>query len=121
MRAAAGRALVLEGGDATVVVEADSSPRPAPLYRFLRLLPVASLDSLPAALGDLGAPLSNVALAGFGPDERARLEPVLTRFGASRLTRPGRLQIPPVDWPRDGLPLLTPLARFVHADPSRAD
>lgn len=116
MRAAGGRALVLEGRDSTVVLEADASPRPAPLYRFLRVLPVDSVESLPLALADLAAPLSNVALAGFDALERERVVSSVTRFGASRLTCPGRLQTPPVDWPRDGLPLLTPLARFVQAE-----
>ncbi|MBY0399682.1 hypothetical protein K2X89_05265 [Myxococcota bacterium] len=117
MRAASGRALLFEGRDAVVVLEGDAQIRPAPLYRFLRLLPVESLDGVAALLGELGAPLSNVALAGFSADERRMLAPVLGRSGASRITSPGRLQTPPIDWPRDGMPLFTPLARFVaHED-----
>ncbi len=114
MRAASGRAMLIEGRDAVVVLESGASARPAPLHRFLRLVPVPSLAALPSALADLGAPLSNVAVAGFATAERAELDPILQRLGASRLARPGQLQTPPVDWPRDGLPLFVPLARFVQ-------
>mgnify|MGYP002381938021 CR=1 FL=1 len=99
--------------DAVVVLESDCAPRAHPLHRFLRLLPVPSLDEVGAALAALGSPLSNVALAGFEAAARTRLERILAVHGASRLTTPGRLQTPPVDWPRDGLLLLTPFARFV--------
>jgi len=119
MRAASGRAALFETGDAVVVLEADAQPRPAPLHRFLRLVPLPSLPSLAAfggALDDLGAPLSNVAIAGFPPDERELLVHALEQRGASRITIPGQLQTPPVDWPRDGLPLFTPLARFVQLE-----
>lgn len=112
MRAASGRALLFEGDDATVVLEPDAVPRPAPLYRFLRIHPVDSLGGLEAALAALDAPLSSVALAGFDPRERAEVEQRLTHLGASRFTRPGRLQTPRIDWPRDEMPLLVPLARF---------
>jgi hypothetical protein len=115
MRAASGRALLLEGRDSVVVLESDARARPAPLHRFLRLVPVPSLVALAEGLGALGAPLSNVAVAGFSPDERAQLADVLAAGGTSRITSPGLLQTPPIDWPRDGLPLLTPLARLVQA------
>ncbi len=113
MRAASGRASLFEGRDSCVVLEADGLQRPAPLHRFLRLVPMPSLAGLAGALDALGAPLSNVAIAGFAPGDRAQLAAVLADRGASRLTRPGRLQTPRIDWPRDGLPLLAPLARFV--------
>ncbi|MFO0689347.1 MAG: acyl-CoA reductase [Myxococcota bacterium] len=113
MRAASGRAQLFETRDALVVLEEDATARPAPLHRFLRLLPVASIGALAPALEALGAPLSNVALAGFGSDAKGELAATLAHHGASRVTRPGRLQTPPVDWPRDGWPLFVPLARFV--------
>jgi len=116
MRAASDRALLLEGRDATVVLESDASPRPAPLHRFLRLHPVEDLAGLDAALAGLAAPLSNVALAGFAPGSLPRVEALLAARGASRIAPPGTLQTPPVDWPRDGMPILTPLARFCTAD-----
>lgn len=116
MRAASGRAQLFEGRDSLVVLEDDAELRSAPLHRFLRLLPVASVEALRFALDALGAPLSNVALAGFPPEERREIAAELARHGASRITSPGRLQTPPVDWPRDGMPLFTPLARFASKD-----
>ncbi len=113
MRAASGRALLLEGRDSVVVLETDAETRPAPRNRFLRLLPLPSLAALGTTLAGQEAPLSNVAVAGFAPEERNRLAHVLAQHGASRITSPGGLQTPPVDWPRDGLLLFTPLARFV--------
>lgn len=114
MRAASGRAMLFESREAVVVLESGASARATPLHRFLRLVPLPSLAALPPALADLGAPLSNVAVAGFTPAERAELGPILERLGASRLGPPGQLQTPPIDWPRDGLPLFVPLARFVQ-------
>lgn len=114
MRAASGRALLIEGRDSVVVLESEAQARPAPLHRFLRLVPVASLAALSHVLTDQAAPLSNVAIAGFTEEERLRLDHALLQHGASRVTAPGQLQTPPVDWPRDGLPLFTPLARFVQ-------
>ena len=116
MRAASGRALLIEGRDSVVVLEADARARPAPLHRFLRLMPVPSLAALATALADQVAPLSNAAVAGFEEDERNRLAHMLLQRGASRITAPGELQTPPIDWPRDGMPLFTPLARFVQRE-----
>lgn len=116
MRAASGRAEVFEGGDSIVVLESDTEFRDAPLHRFLRIHTLAGSEALDGALTRLGAPLSSVALAGLAADERSRVVSTLTQFGASRLTEPGRLQTPRIDWPRDGMPLFTPLARFVRSE-----
>ncbi len=116
MRAASDRAFVCEGRDAVVVLETDTRARPSPLHRFLRLVPLPSLAALDGAVANLDGPLSNVAIAGFEPDERIQLASELARRGASRITGPGELQTPPIDWPRDGLPLFTPLARFVQVE-----
>lgn len=106
--------MLFESESHTVVLEADAQARPAPLYRFLRLMPVASLDELERALRPFGGQLSNVAVAGFLPDERVALRRGLLRLGASRFTEPGKLQTPPIDWPHDGMPLFTPIARFAQ-------
>lgn len=116
MRAASGKALLIEGRDSVVVLELDAEPRPAPLHRFLRLVPLSSLAALDGAVGGLDGALSNVAVAGFAPEEQDRLVLELAQRGASRITTPGQLQTPPVDWPRDGMPLFTPLARFVQRE-----
>ena len=108
--------MLFEGEDYTVVLESNAEARPAPLHRFLRLMPVDSLEELDRALGPFRGQLSNVAIAGFSPDTADELQRRLIHFGASRFTKPGRLQTPPVDWPHDGMPLLTPIARFTQSD-----
>jgi hypothetical protein len=89
----------------TVVCEGDAAPRPAPLFRFVRVHPVADAAAALDALAPIGAHLQGVALEGIGRDERD-LAGELRVLGASRVCRPGALQAPPLDWPRDGLPTL---------------
>jgi len=115
-----------EGSSYTVVLEADARVRPAPLGRFLRLMPVSTREELLAALEPFNGQLSNVAVAGLGEEqalagqrapENLTLFSQLSHLGVSRITEPGRLQTPPIDWPHDGLPLFAPLVRMVHHDP----
>lgn len=137
MRSATGDGLLFEGTQHTLVLEPDARPRPAPLGRFLRLLPVDSVDALTRALKPFSGQLSNVCVAGFeaptgaggtdGPSPAPSTEgafdehpggssffTALSRMGVSRVTKPGGLQTPPIDWPHDGLPLFLPLARFTE-------
>lgn len=121
MRRDSDTAMSFEGKDYTVLLEADARPRPAPLYRFLRVMPVRSIDELEQALKPFAGQLSNVATAGFATRALTELRQRVGRFGASRFTLPGQLQTPPIDWPHDGMPLLTPMARFIGADASPVD
>lgn len=121
MRAAAGqpvRVLASPGTAWTVVREADAQPRPAPLHRLVRVHPTADLASALASLHLERAQLAAVAVAGFGADAPAVAKSLLS-LGASRVCAPGTLQTPPLDWPRDGVGVLTPLARFGHYEPER--
>ncbi|MHA7839992.1 MAG: acyl-CoA reductase, partial [bacterium] len=95
------------------------APRPAPLHRFLRLLPVRDEAELLERLEPYRGHLSSVALAGLDEPTEMSLEGALARLGVSRVTEPGRLQTPPVDWPHDGMPLLIPMLRFVQSDRAR--
>jgi hypothetical protein len=115
MRQAGGLAMLCVGSDSVVVLESNADPRPAPLHRFIRLMPVASLDRLEEALTPFSEHLSNVSSIGFSGDDERRLRGLLEGLGVSRVTRPGQLQAPPIDWPHDGMPLLTPMARFVQS------
>jgi len=94
----------------TLVCEPDAVLRPAPLFRFLRIHPVADEDELLDALRPLAPHLACAAIEGFGP-RAGGLATALGALGASRVCRPGEMQSPPLDWPRDGLGVLAPLAR----------
>jgi hypothetical protein len=118
LRQAAGQGVGVHAraaGEWTVVREADSGPRPAPLHRFVRVHPVADVRALVAALATLGPQLSAVALDGFGC-ETPTLSGALVGLGASRLCACGAMQCPPLGWHRDGRGVLTPLARFADSE-----
>jgi hypothetical protein len=118
LRAAKEPRVRLLGGVAqrwAVVREADAAPRPAPLNRFVRILPVDDPETLVEAIRPLGAHLAGVALAGFGASQD-RIVRGLADLGASRLCRPGELQSPPLAWHHEGRPLLLPFARFTDRE-----
>jgi hypothetical protein len=116
MRAASQKATLFEAEDHTIVLEEDARPRPAPLHRFVRLLPVASTPALGDALRPFVGHLATAAIEGVSPRNRSELVRLLSRAGISRITSAGRMQTPPIDWPHDGLPLFAPMARFVQSD-----
>jgi hypothetical protein len=114
LRRAAGRAIEIHASDATtwtVIVEDGPEPRPAPLHRFVRVVPVPGPDQLIDAVRPLGTHLAAVAIEGF-KEETARLADALAGLGASRICAPGSLQSPPLDWRHAGRGVLAPLARF---------
>ena len=113
LRAAAGQGVTLRAapdGAWTVVREADATPRPAPLHRFVRVHPVEGPSELLAALRPLAEHLAGVALEGFASEEPALAE-ALAGLGASRVCRPGSLQAPPLGWRRGARGVLRPLAK----------
>ena len=103
--------LAARGTEWSVVCEADAQRRGAPLHRFVRVLPSASVTTCLAALRPQGGQLAAVALAGFGADA-SEIGAALAEMGASRVCTPGAMQSPPLGWPRDNLRVLLPLARF---------
>jgi hypothetical protein len=118
LRRAAGRRVALhasEGSLWTVLREDGSEPRPAPLHRFVRVLPVRDAAAIPAALAPLAAHLAGVAIEGFGPHTRS-LARELADLGASRICAPGRLQAPPLAWSHGGEGVLIPIARFTDLE-----
>lgn len=105
-----------EGEDFAVSLEAENRPRPAPLSRFLHILPVDSLAMLERVLRPFSAHLSTAAIAGFDGPEVTLVTGTMARLGVSRVCAPGRLQTPPIDWPHDGRPLFIPMARFFQGE-----
>jgi hypothetical protein len=122
LRSAAGRAVALHVSDSTawtVVLEDRPEPRPAPLHRFVRIVPVAETANLLDAIRPLGPHLAAVAIEGFG-DRTRSLAHALADLGASRICAPGTLQSPPLDWRHAGRGVLAPLARFTDVEVSAA-
>jgi hypothetical protein len=118
LRRAAGRAIAIHASDSTawtVIVEDGPDLRPAPLHRFIRVVPVAGLGSLLDAIRPLGPHLAAVAIEGFGA-EAAGLANALAELGASRVCSPGSLQSPPLDWRHGSRGVLAPLARFADIE-----
>jgi hypothetical protein len=111
MRAAAGEAVSVRAGEGTswtVVCEAGLARRPAPLHRFVRVQAASEAELFDAYRG---APLAGVAAMGAPATG-------LLEGGASRVCLPGRLQTPPLSWPRGGLGVLTSLARRASIESS---
>jgi hypothetical protein len=114
MRAAGGARVRLHrgaGSSWTVVVEADSRIRPAPLHRFVRVHPVAGIPGLVEVLKPLRHHLAAAGIGGFG-NLRRELTAALGRLGVSRICRIGTMQAPPLSWCRDNRGVLLPLARL---------
>ena len=106
MRHAAGLDVSIRGDRAlrwTVIREADTLWRPAPLYRFVRVHPIDSREHLLQALEPVASHLAGIS--------SELPEHDLPLPGAPRICKPGSLQTPPLAWHHDGQPLLAPLAR----------
>jgi hypothetical protein len=118
LRAAAGERVCLRASDGTawtVVREARCEVLPAPLHRFVRIMPVADSAHLLDALAPLAPHLAAIAVEGFGA-ATPRLARDLAQLGASRICVPGALQAPPLGWHHDGKGVLIPLARFTDLE-----
>jgi hypothetical protein len=118
MRAAAGAHVAVHASDGTrwtVVREDAAVVRPAPLHRFVRVLPAGDGAALIDALAPLGPHLAGAALSGFGGESDA-IARRLADLGASRICAPGAMQRPPLAWRHDNRGVLTPLARFADLE-----
>lgn len=112
MRAASGK-VQLYAGDAdawAVVLEPTAGLRPAPLHRFVRVLPVVDAAGVTRAAAPYAPHLAGVAMEGFGTESEA-VSSAFRALGASRICRPGALQAPPLGWNRGGHGVLRSLAR----------
>lgn len=113
LRAAARGDVVLHGGGQarfTVVAEADATPRPAPLHRFVRVHSCGDASGVVDAITPFGPHLAAVGVAGFAEASQP-LALRLAAIGASRICPLGTLQAPPLGWSHDNLGVLQPLAR----------
>ena len=119
MRGAAGAHVAVYAGEEmrfTVIREDTAAVRPAPGYRFVRVLPVRDAADLLDSLSPLGPHLAAVGMAGFGSDS-VPLARRLGGVGASRICSLGAMQTPALAWKHDNRPVLEPLARFSDLGP----
>jgi len=86
---------VLSGPGGTVVYDEDPSFRPTLPARSVRVHPIASLAALPALL-----PAGHIECLGLAARDPCDLVPALRERGVSRLCPVGRMQRPPLAWPR---------------------
>jgi len=100
----AGAHAVRAGLGGTVLVETWADLRPGPGGRTIRVCPLDSLRALPTAL-PLGR-IECIAIYGDEVDVAA-----LEARGVARLCQPGRMQDPPLAWPRGQRPALGSLLR----------
>ena len=96
-----GATRVIAGQAWTVVREADAAWRPAPLHRFVRVVPVESAAHLAEVLRPVRGHIATVAIL---PEEAALVGDLQARQAA-----PGTCQAPPLDWHHDGKGTLRPL------------
>ena len=106
----AGAHAVRAGLGGAALVETWADVRPGPGARTVRVCPLASLAALPAALP--AGRIECVGVHGEGVDVEA-----LRARGVSRVCRAGRMQEPPLAWPRGQRAALGSLLR--PDDPTR--
>ena len=98
------------------MVTYDSVPafRRAPGYRFIHVRPVYDLEDLPAILRKADQRFQAIGLE-VDDDRRPALTDAFTQMDISRVCPVAELQTPPVDWPRDGRPVVGSLVRWIQA------
>ncbi len=99
----------------TVIHDADPAFLPSPLYRTIRVKPLASLDQLSVLLAPWRAYLeaAGVALTSL---QRPLVEELLSQAGVSRICPIGAMQTPPLSWRHSGRPRIADLVRWVERE-----
>jgi hypothetical protein len=99
-----------------VALQAEAGEPPAPgTLRFVQVVPIGDLDALARWCRALHPHLSCVGEAGWGPDT-ARLVRAAAAGGASRVCALGRMQLPPLEWRRDGQDPIRSLLRWIELE-----
>jgi hypothetical protein len=101
------------GGTAwTVIYEADPVFAPSPLYRTVRVKPIASLAQLDVLLTPWRTYLEAVGVA-VEPTQLHEVADLLGRAGVCRVCPVGFMQTPPLSWRHGGRPRIADLVRWV--------
>jgi hypothetical protein len=97
----------MAGPGGIVLYEETGTFRPTEVQRAIRVHPLPALALLPARL-----PVAEIECVGLAGGDPRALVPALSERGVSRLCPPGRMQEPPLAWPRgQQAPLGTLLGR----------
>lgn len=101
---------VWEGDDLvwTVIARPGADFAGSPTLGVISVQSLTSTADLPRALAAVDGLLQGCAVASDGPVPADVVE-MLARCGVSYLCEPGRLQMPPIDWREDDLPVLQSL------------
>jgi len=105
---------VFSAGDANrglVVVQRAEEFLPSPLGRFVRLVPVETLEEALPLVRPLGHLLQNASVEA-NPGKRRALARVLADIGVSRICPPGNMGTPTMMWHHDGHPCIAAMLRF---------
>ncbi len=94
-----------------VVQEADTF-HPSPLGRFVRLVPVRSLDAALELVRPLQGLLQNASIACPDESRRRHIATALAREGVARVCPPGNMGTPSMMWHHDGFPCISKMLTF---------
>ena len=100
----------LENG--VVVVQETDTFLPSPLGRFVRLVPVASVDAALKLLEPLKGLLQNASIACADKSRRRKISTTLARKGVARVCPPGNMGTPSMMWHHDGFPCIAKMLTF---------
>ena len=106
-----------QGTEWTVIYEADPTFAPSPLYRTVRVKPLASLDHLDALLVPWQPYLEAVGtIVPTGQNRRQMLLETLGRSRVNRVCPIGTMQTPPLSWRHGGRPRIADLVHWARTE-----
>jgi hypothetical protein len=105
----------LQGTEWTVIYDTDPVFIPSPLYRTIRVKPLASLAQLASLLTPHRSYLEAAGIA-IGKERLSEAAETLGQAGVSRVCPIGALQLPPLSWRHGGRPRIADLVRWVEVE-----
>jgi hypothetical protein len=104
-----------QGTEWAVIYETDPSFVLSPLYRTVRVKPLATFTQLDDLLAPWRPYLEAVGVA-VGPERLPGLAELLGQAGVSRVCPLGTMQTPPLSWRHGGRPRVADLVRWVEIE-----
>jgi len=103
------------GTEWTVIYDADSTFVPSPLYRTIRVKPLAALSQLSSLLTPYRFHLEAAGVA-LSAEQFSVVAEILGQVGVNRLCPFGTMQLPPLSWRHGGRPRIADLVRWVAVE-----